>query len=543
MIKKIKIVSILVSLSLMISIFFGCTAEEQVIKEHSHSQDTKLTKVPLSELMLQAKFSTAYKKIPKKKVVKYDIAGRSVLEDQFGFTILDAPVNVIEKDGQTYYNILIVSDNNTDNKIENLIISSLTNQDNEFYQVKYKATNTTVNALDVIEQGVEDIINLETQNSTDTNRCSFYEVTSYYCTAAGTAQDCEGSDTQSGCHGTTTMTMSCSGGSGFNYGNPSGNGSTSSNGGSNGGSNGTVIGSPVTYNYTSINLTTALNLNTTQQQFIDNPNNFRLKKDLQVYVFSNQLLFFGNNGLAMVEFLKQLIDLAIANPTITWSQIQKWFLSETDGPDDNYDAAFWDNPNLSFPPQNLPSRLAFKNGIPANPDGTTMTGADNIYGLVGGPVLQVRTNDGSDGKERTRNTCALKMSIALNRSGVVIPNIPGHTVEGGGFEFAGKYFFLNAKKLNIWMRETFGTSPATATTPFNANHISIPITAGGVNGINFPTLPALQGISGIYSVVFANNDASGHADYIYTNASGQVDCANNCFFNLSMIRMDVWKLD
>ena len=314
MIKKIKIVSILVSLSLMISIFFGCTAEEQVIKEHSHSQDTKLTKVPLSELMLQAKFSTAYKKIPKKKVVKYDIAGRSVLEDQFGFTILDAPVNVIEKDGQTYYNILIVSDNNTDNKIENLIISSLTNQDNEFYQVKYKATNTTVNALDVIEQGVEDIINLETQNSTDTNRCSFYEVTSYYCTAAGTAQDCEGSDTQSGCHGTTTMTMSCSGGSGFNYGNPSGNGSTSSNGGSNGGSNGTIIGSPVVPPCT-----------TCPTLKFAKPENCAVKNKLQNDdIFKNQMsALLSSARSASFETAKVLYNKPNPTPTDNFSYVSK----------------------------------------------------------------------------------------------------------------------------------------------------------------------------------------------------------------------------
>lgn len=309
MIKKIKIVSFLVLLSLVIAMIFGCNAEEQVIKEHLHSQQTKLTKVPLSELLLQEKFSTAYKKIPKKKVVKYDIAGRSALEDQYGFTILDAPVNVIEKDGQTYYNILIVSDNNTDNKIENLIITTLSNQENEFYQVKYKAPITTINALDVINQGVKDIINLENQHSTDTYRCEFLEVTSYFCWAAGGSRDCQGADTDLGCHGTTTMTMNCSGGGGFNYSGGSGGATGGSGGGGSGGSNGTIIGSPVIPTYTSINLTTTLSLNPAQDTWINNINNRNIKKVLQQFLFNNGNLFNNDNHVLAIN----LLNLAMSN--------------------------------------------------------------------------------------------------------------------------------------------------------------------------------------------------------------------------------------
>jgi len=59
---------------------------------------------------------------------------------------------------------------------------------------------------------------------------------------------------------------------------------------------------------------------------------------------------------------------------------------------------------------------------------------------------------------------------------------------------------------------------------------------------NFPTLPALQNISGIYSIVFVkdSNEASGHADYIYTNTAGEVTCPAGCNFSLQIERIDIW---
>jgi hypothetical protein len=57
-------------------------------------------------------------------------------------------------------------------------------------------------------------------------------------------------------------------------------------------------------------------------------------------------------------------------------------------------------------------------------DGKLMEGADNVYSLVGGAVQQARINNPT----RTANTCALKVSIALVRSGIIIP-MPVHLKE------------------------------------------------------------------------------------------------------------------
>lgn len=111
-----------------------------------------------------------------------------------------------------------------------------------------------------------------------------------------------------------------------------------------------------------------------------------------------------------------------------------------------YDETFWEDLSLSFPPQDLPSWDDFYAAYPKVANTTSwLTGAENVFPLIGGDVEQAYVDYG------IVNTCAAKVSIALNNSGVTIPSIestatiPG-TLEGGG-DNEGKYYFLNAKAL------------------------------------------------------------------------------------------------
>ena len=213
----------------------------------------------------------------------------------------------------------------------------------------------------------------------------------------------------------------------------------------------------------------------------------------------------------------------------------------SEGQDGEYDAAFWENPSLSFPQQNLPTYNNYVNNMARFQDGSLMKGADNVYALVGGAVQQARIDD----PKTTENTCALKVSIALVRSDIIIPDLPGITIEGAG-EFAGKFFFLNAKELNAWMRKTFGTKTGIENTPINPKHFSYDATDGGANGIEFPN--KLKDKRGIYSMITTeqyrlNARTSGHADLIFTDSKGFGNCPFNCFFNLPIQRIDIWILD
>lgn len=255
--------------------------------------------------------------------------------------------------------------------------------------------------------------------------------------------------------------------------------------------------------------------------------------DLYNLILSN--IISNNWSVQSLNFANFTMRFLNDNPNVTWDQFENWFMGTPEGQDGEYDAAFWENPNLTFQQQNLPTYNDYVNNMARSSDGNLMKGADNIFGLVGGKVLDARKKD----KANTENTCALKVSIALNRCNINIPNIPGQTIEGGG-EFLGKYFFLNAKSLNSWMRKTFGTN--------NSNHIELLGNEGGMNGEKFPKSEKLKNIKGIYSMITTeeydnSGGASGHADLLFKDSKGLANCAFGCFFNLPVKRIDVWILN
>jgi hypothetical protein len=187
----------------------------------------------------------------------------------------------------------------------------------------------------------------------------------------------------------------------------------------------------------------------------------------------------------------------------------------------DYDASYWENPNLTFQQQNLPSYTNFVNAFPRNGLGQLLADADIVYSYIGGDIGQLRFSDPT----HTENTCALKVSRTLNYSGVVIPNIPS-TLKGAD----NKYYFLNSKELNIWMRKTFGI-------PTGTNHITG--IQAGINGENLPSL--LKGKKGIYSLVSSDTKwAFGHADFLMPDATCGVYCH---FYDAPIDYIDIWILN
>lgn len=172
------------------------------------------------------------------------------------------------------------------------------------------------------------------------------------------------------------------------------------------------------------------------------------------------------------------------------------------GQDWFYDDGYWSNPNLSFQSQELPSYQDFYDAFPKNSDGTWMYGADNIYNLVGGEVMQARV----DYPNETTNTCALKVSYALNGSGIIIPDLAGQTLEGSD----GKFYFLNAKALCEWMKKTFINYEE-----YEDSEYSNP---------NIHTL--LNGQKGIIISIYNVGGVTGHSDiYLGSGCASYLNCA------------------
>lgn len=230
------------------------------------------------------------------------------------------------------------------------------------------------------------------------------------------------------------------------------------------------------------------------------------------------------------SFCTWAINYLMQNPNVTITQFKNWFMGTSEGQDGDYDAAYWDDPNLNFPKQNLPTWAQFNSAFPRNSDPLYDT-PEKMYNSIGGDVAKLYTGP-------TTNTCAVRLSKALNYSGVTIPNISGQTFRGAD----NKYYFKAAYQINLWMRQTFGTNPASNTspqTPFNENHFQYTQSQAGVHGVNLPTL--LNGKKGIYSIYSSNfRWATGHADLLNDNAT----CGNAChFYDAPIHRLDIWILN
>lgn len=244
---------------------------------------------------------------------------------------------------------------------------------------------------------------------------------------------------------------------------------------------------------------------------------------------------YANNGMSAngnflkpsaISFLNWALGYLIQNNGVTMSQFENWFMKKHEGKDYFYDASYWENPNLTFASQNLPTWAEFSAAYPNE------TSAQ-LYMVVGGDVAKARIKYPAE----TENGCALKVSRALNYSGVIIPKIPNinnfpGTVQGAD----GKYYFLNAKSLNVWMIKTFKTNPQ------NPKHIRLTAAQGGENGVNFPNL--VKDKKGIFSMVSTNVQwASGHADILYPDGT----CKAGCHFQdnppAPIDYIDIWELE
>lgn len=241
-------------------------------------------------------------------------------------------------------------------------------------------------------------------------------------------------------------------------------------------------------------------LTSQQKAFWENQNNIGIVKVLKDYLVDNSFDTQSKN------FVRWAIGYFILHPNTPIDLFKSWFMGESEGEDGVYDAEYWENPNLTFPPQNLPSWSAFNSAFPKK-NGNHMPSSE-VYQLVGG---QLYSNHLAN-QPAYSNACAIRVSRALNYSGVVVPNIPGQTEKGAD----NKNYFISAANLNAWMKKVFGNP---------TNHFTG--IQGGAQGVNFPALLANK--KGIYIMIpkYPAYFASGHAD-IWNGIS----CNSSCYFNI-----------
>ncbi|RTY86204.1 hypothetical protein [Flavobacterium sp. GT3R68] len=380
MTKALKKITAVITI-ILLTIFSSCETEKDFLEGN---QKTLLKEKSFNELLLLNSFNAAYTKIQQEK--QKSIASRSALEDEFNFTISEKePVNVVEIDGVTYYNILIQRDEAESGFFENLLIINETIDEvleSRAYIVKYIPTGELVETIhnSYYFEGEKELTQITGRIS---GRCN--HVCSLICTQTGTGAsgtvytgphlmcgDCSGSTVNLEC--SFVCTDADGGGSGGAVSTGGGGGTTTGGADtvttpSNETGNNEIIVAPVLPEFEDdvdaeqANLLKAFNLSLTapqKQYLINNPS---VKLDINNYLSQNIL-----NGIIntqAVAFAKELINALINNPQPIYTTTNYPGINEGKPfqwwKDENYINANCEDPYESWKTVSKQEKLLIKN--------------------------------------------------------------------------------------------------------------------------------------------------------------------------------------
>lgn len=116
---------LLCGLLVLLFAIFSCSREEDFVRQHHHKNNVSIQKKSFQELMKTEMFSKAYGKVANTKLQLRN-AGRTALEDEFDFTIVEyAPISIVtDTTGWVTYNILIKKGPEEDLKFHNLVLKT-----------------------------------------------------------------------------------------------------------------------------------------------------------------------------------------------------------------------------------------------------------------------------------------------------------------------------------------------------------------------------------------------------------------------------------
>jgi len=493
---------------------FSCTEEFDVKNENEHQKNRnfEIKYKSFQQLMKEQKFNSAYTKVDQKiKTVK--LASKTVMEEMYNFTIDTTVINEYHTNNYTSYNIGIIRDSLSSNYFENLFVEIDSSNVTTARILKY-----TINPISKLISSVE-------------TTPIIYNATSVTGKEAPGGEDCQTVSvylqTQCGCPGhhwlgeggcncpsdpsTSTLlysfTSCTSGGGGdvFDTGTlPSDPGTsilvTTTGGGSGSGS----IAVPVVINYEKLrknNLFKGTFFSLSERTWF-----FSQSEETQGAIMNYlESTLEDENGLILANiseysleakaFVKELINDMINFP-----------LPEGNDGGDSFD--YNDYSNIQTQVQVLPNRNLFYSNFPKV--GVNGMPSTQVYELVGGHPYQAHLA----GDPNYQNACALRVSRALNYSGVTIPvfknnNNQQKTEKGSD----NKNYILDASSLLAYMKKTFPNN-----TPIHL-----------VNKTPTEIKTALKGKWGIYIMIPKNTStfgASGHADF-WSNTG----CLSGCYFD------------
>lgn len=257
-----------------------------------------------------------------------------------------------------------------------------------------------------------------------------------------------------------------------------------------------------------------------------NSANNDIKRDIVNYL--NQNIRYDSIKIEAKLFINWAINYLINNPNVSWAQFKNWFMSPREGKDGYYDAAFWENPNLNFPQQNLPSMQNFLYAFPKIQNGNVMSNmpSTQVYQLVGGSIL----SNHASGNVNYQNACSLRGSRALNYAGVSIPVVHQNGVQKTEKGGDNENYILSAKAFNKYMNITFG--PPTY-------RLTFADIGGNLDNIaNF-----LQGKNGIYTIINRSPGIAGYSGHVDIIINGHCLGGANANPPGGVEYIEIWELN
>ena len=96
----------------------GCELNEEVIRNEKYAEKIKIRESSLDKLLGESKFLTAYNKVYANRE-----KSRTVMEDQYNFTIVPHGAKIIDDGNKTSYTFKITREVSNPNYFENLVIN------------------------------------------------------------------------------------------------------------------------------------------------------------------------------------------------------------------------------------------------------------------------------------------------------------------------------------------------------------------------------------------------------------------------------------
>lgn len=263
-------------------------------------------------------------------------------------------------------------------------------------------------------------------------------------------------------------------------------------------------------------------LTTVQKAWWDKRENASARTLLTNYLEAN------NYTSSSLDLVRWAIDYLRTNPSVTMAQIQNWFMKPSEGKDGNYDAAFWENPNLDLPQQNLPSMQNFLYAFPKIQNGNVISNmpSTQVYQLVGGSIL----SNHASGNVNYQNACSIRGSRALNYAGASIPVVHQNGVQKTEKGGDNENYILSAKAFNKYMNKTSG--PPTY-------RLTFADIGGNLDNIaNF-----LQGKNGIYTIINRSSGLAGYSGHVDIIINGQCLGGANANPPGGVEYIEIWELN